>query len=113
MFKSDGMAPSPSSELDDVSEALADELVLEPGLELELEPEDIEAEFVVKGLVRLFPPVPVSRLRLVVPYSVCCETEALTLFEDIAEPDLYAQIHEESVSVKSIVPPDQLAQLSP
>jgi hypothetical protein len=48
-----------------------------------------------------------------VPYSLCCDTEALTLFEETAEPDLYPQIHEEVELVKSMDPPDQLAQFEP
>jgi hypothetical protein len=78
IFRSLGTPPPPLDPLDDVSEELPDED------EDEAEPEDVEAT-VVKGL-ELLPPTAFWRLRVVESYSVCCETEALTLSEDTAEP---------------------------
>jgi hypothetical protein len=98
--------PSPPSVV--VSSPLPDE---EDEEEDDDEPEGIEAA-VVKGLA-LLPPAAFWRLSEVVPYLVCCEREALTLSEDIAEPVLYAQIQEELEEVKLIDPPDQLLQFEP
>jgi hypothetical protein len=81
MFTSPGVPPPPP--LDD--EAVeADEGEDE---EAEDEFEDVESAVDVKGL-ELLPPAAFWRLRVVVPYWVCCETLALTLSESIAEPVL-------------------------
>jgi hypothetical protein len=65
------------------SELLSDEEEEEDDDELEV----VEATVVVKGL-ELLPPAAFWRLSVVSPYLVCCETEALTLFEETAEPVL-------------------------
>jgi hypothetical protein len=79
MFRSPGTPPPPPPDpLDDVLDKLPDD-------EDEPEPEDVEATVVVKGL-ELLPPTAFWRLRVVESYSVCCETDALTLSEDTAEP---------------------------
>jgi hypothetical protein len=63
------------------SELLSDEEDEEEELEV------VEATAVVKGL-ELLPPAAFWRLSVVSPYSVCCETEALMLSEETAEPAL-------------------------
>jgi hypothetical protein len=77
IFNLPGAPPSSVVE----SELLSDEEDEEDEVEV------VEATVVVKGL-ELLPPAAFWRLSVVSPYLVCCETEALTLFEETAEPVL-------------------------
>jgi hypothetical protein len=69
------------------SSVVESELLSDEEDEEEDELEVVEATVVVKGL-ELLPPAAFWRLSVVSPYLVCCETEALTLFEETAEPVL-------------------------
>jgi hypothetical protein len=69
MFTSAGVPPPPPSE-PDVSEELLDEDEDDVDDDDELELEDVEATFVVKGL-ELLPPAASWRFNVVLSYAVC------------------------------------------